>query len=535
MRNAVTSVIWFFLAGTTLAQNPQIPSSPAPVQLTVQAVADPAQGGSNISDVEKASRAFASFIDDLSHRLSHFLGAWADRELFLQITIGKVVLALISALITLLLLQIARYFFANRRFAVQAPTSERFWIGGLVSAFWRGLKGFFYVTAILLFVSPLLPYIVIATNSQAAFKIVSRLAEIGYFAALLTACYSVVRLVNVWLRARAEREPRKWFYPAFPLAGQLLYYNFLLTSLHYAIDLLHLPGAGQAIAYRIVSIVGVLVNTIMLIQMVRALEDIAVVRSELHGYDSYKFRSLQTRLRVLRQLVVFVLVLVGVAGILMNIDAVRQIGTGLLASAGVAGVIVGLAAQKSLGTIIAGMQIALTNPMKIGDVVVVEGENGTIEEITLTYVVVKAWDQRRLILPITYFLEKTFQNWTYTSSELLGTVFLYVDYMIPVDDIRSEAQRLVSESKLWDKRAFGVQVTDWNQNTIEVRILVSAETAGNLFNLRCEIREKILRYLQEREPIVFPQVRYLTDGAYARSETKSETRNISVKPTLPND
>jgi small-conductance mechanosensitive channel len=268
-----------------------------------------------------------------------------------------------------------------------------------------------------------------------------------------------------------------------------------------------LPGSAAAISSKVVSIVSILVNTVMLIQMVRALEDIAMVRTEHRGYDTYRYRGLQTRLRVLRQLIIFVLVIICAATILLNFDPVRQIGTGLLASAGVAGVIVGLAAQKSLSTIIAGLQIAVTSPMKIDDVVVVDGENGQIEEISLTYVVVKVWDQRRLILPITYFIDKSFQNWTRSSSVLLGTVFLYVDYMVSIDELRAEANRLISESTLWDKRVSGVQVTDWKTDSIEIRILVSAATAGKLFDLRCEIREKLLAYLQQLEPSAFPRVR----------------------------
>src|SRR5260221_1320571 len=144
--------------------------------------------------------------------------------------------------------------------------------------------------------------------------------------------------------------------------------------------------------------------------------------------------------------------------------------------------------------------------MKFDDVVIVEGEYGTIEEITLTYVVVKLWDLRRMILPITYFLEKPFQNWTRTSSELIGAVLLYADFMIPIDEIRQAAEKIVAASPLWDKRVYGAQVTDWKNETIEVRILVSSDTAGHLFYLPCEGREKILKNLQERKPPPVPQV-----------------------------
>ena len=186
-----------------------------------------------------------------------------------------------------------------------------------------------------------------------------------------------------------------------------------------------------------------------------------VSRAELLEYDVYKRRRLQTRAQMLRRLLIFVIVVVGIGVVLMAFQPVRQIGTGLLASAGIAGVIAGLAAQKSLSTIIAGLQIAITQPMRIEDVVIVEGEWGTIEEITLTYVVIRVWDRRRLIVPINYFLEKPFQNWTRSSSDLMGAVFLYVDFLIPVEKVREETKRIVEASKLWDKRVFAFQVTDF--------------------------------------------------------------------------
>jgi small-conductance mechanosensitive channel len=473
----------------------------------LEAITDPARAGSELSPVEWICRSFAITIDGLSAFLSQMLGQWSQRDLFLQVTPAKLILGFLSALLILVLLWIARRILKPIHRERKTDESHRYWIDGLLRAFRKGLGLFSWVTALFLFVSPLLPHIAIALNSQAPFESISRLAEIGYFLSLVIFGYHTVRLLDGWLNRLAQHQPRRWYQPTFPLVGQLAYYNFLLVSFQYFIELLRLPGAAAAFSSKVVAIVSILVNVLMLIQMVRALEDIALVRTEHRGYDTYRYRGLQTRLRVLRQLIIFVLVIVCVAAILMNFDAVRQIGAGLLASAGVAGVIVGLAAQKSLSTIIAGLQIALTNPMKIGDVVVVDGEYGEIEEISLTYVVVSAWDQRRLILPITYFIDKSFQNWTWSSSELLGTVFLYVDYMIPIDELRAEAKRVVSESKLWDKRVLAVQVTDWKTDSVEIRILMSAAVAAKLFDLRCEVREKLLRYLQQREPSVFPRVR----------------------------
>jgi len=245
----------------------------------------------------------------------------------------------------------------------------------------------------------------------------------------------------------------------------------------------------------------------LLIRTILAVEAMMTSRSEMLHYDAYKKRRVETRVQMIRRLLVFIILVLAIATILMNFKEVRQIGTGLLASAGVAGVIAGLAAQKSLSTIIAGLQIAITQPMRIDDVVIVESEWGTIEEITLTYVVIRVWDQRRLVVPITYFLEKPFQNWTRNSSDLIGTVFFYADFLIPVEEVRAEVQRVVHASKLWDKRVFVVQVTDFRTDCVEIRILASAETSPMLFDLRCEIREKILLFFQNRYPSAFPRVR----------------------------
>jgi len=494
-------------------------ATPSPTPYSkLEAITDPARSGSELSLVEWVCRSFAITIDGLSAFLSQVLGPWSESDLFLQVTPAKLILGFLSALVIIILLRIVRRILKRIRHEPKTSESQRYWIDGLLHAFRKGLGIFAWITALFLFVSPLLPHVAIALNSQAPFEIASRLAEIGYFLSLVVFAYYAVRLVGGWLNQLAQRQPRRWYDPTFPLVGQLIYYNFLFISFQYLIELLRLPGGAAAISSKVVSIVSILVNTVMLIQMVRALEDIAIVRTEHRGYDTYRYRGLQTRLRVLRQLIIFVLVIICAATILMNFDPVRQIGTGLLASAGVAGVIVGLAAQKSLSTIIAGLQIALTSPMKIDDVVVVDGENGQIEEISLTYVVVRVWDQRRLILPITYFIDKSFQNWTRSSSELLGTVFLYVDYMVPIEELRAEATRVVSESTLWDKRVFGVQVTDWKTDSIEIRILVSAAAAGKLFDLRCEVREKLLAYLQQLEPSAFPRVR----NVVARSTPQSD-------------
>jgi small-conductance mechanosensitive channel len=508
MRAVFLLVIWWctvvVVEAQTTASTAVASASP---RNAVEAIADPEKANTQGLDIEFISRSFAFSIDRLSVRLSQVLGPWSKHDLFLQITPAKVILGILSALLALAILQIIRLLISAIHRRPRKEPSERFWVGGILRALRKGVGIFFWVTAIFLFLSPLLPHIAIGLHNEGIFGLVSKLTELGYLAALIAFCYYLIQLINSWLTIRAQREPRQWYYPAFPFLGKLLFYNFILIALQLFLNLLQLPGLAQAFASQFVSIASAIINCVTFIQMIRAVEDMLVSRTSLRDYDIYKFRGFRTRLRVLRQLLVFLVVILSIGVMLMNIDAVRQIGAGLLASAGVAGVIFGFAAQKSLSTIIAGLQVALTSPIKIEDVVIVEGENGTIEEITLTYVVVKLWDLRRMILPITYFLDKPFQNWTRSSSELTGAVFLYTDFMIPIEEIRQAAQKIVATSSLWDGRVYGAQVTDWKNETVEIRILVSSDTAGHLFDLRCEVRERILKYLQERNPEVFPHIR----------------------------
>ena len=218
-------------------------------------------------------------------------------------------------------------------------------------------------------------------------------------------------------------------------------------------------------------------------------------------------RARYTRLSGFRNIGGFVIVLVTVAFALMTFDTVRSIGTGLLASAGVAGIVLGFAAQKTIATLFAGVQLAVAQPIRVGDIVVVEGEWGTIEEIALTYVVLRVWDLRRLVLPVQYFIEKPFQNWTRGKTALLGTVELRLDYSVPVEAIRAELARVLDGSKWWDKASSGVQVTDASEKTMLVRVLVSAKNADDLWNLRCEAREKLIAFVQSKYPGALPKLR----------------------------
>lgn len=247
----------------------------------------------------------------------------------------------------------------------------------------------------------------------------------------------------------------------------------------------------------------------LLIYSVRIFEDFVYNSYDPNNTDNLKERKIRTQLQFIRKIVVTIIVIVGASIVLLSFDNVRKIGAGLLTGVGVGGIIIGFAAQKSLSNFLAGFQIAFTQPIRIDDVLVVEGEWGKVEEITLTYVVLHIWDQRRLILPINYFIEKPFQNWTRTTSQILGTVFLYMDYAIPVDILRAELTRLLNASELWDKRVGILQVTDAKEHTLELRALVSAKNSSNAFDLRCYIRENLIKFIKENSPESLPVNRLL--------------------------
>jgi small-conductance mechanosensitive channel len=223
--------------------------------------------------------------------------------------------------------------------------------------------------------------------------------------------------------------------------------------------------------------------------------------------DNLQARAVHTQVMVLRKVAVAVIVIFTVASMLMVFESVRQFGASILASAGIAGIIIGFAAQKSIATLLAGFQIALTQPIRVDDVVIVEGEWGRIEDITLTYVVVRIWDLRRLVVPITYFIEQPFQNWTRTSSDILGTVFLQVDYTVPVSELRQELTRILQNSRHWDGRVNGLVVTDVKERTLELRALASAADASAAWDLRCEVREKLVDFLRRNHPGSLPRLR----------------------------
>ncbi len=236
--------------------------------------------------------------------------------------------------------------------------------------------------------------------------------------------------------------------------------------------------------------------------------------------DNLLARKHVTQVRVLLRAGDVLVVIVTVGAALMTFEPVRQYGVSLFASAGVAGIVAGLAARPVLSNLFAGVQLAMTQPIRIDDAVIVEGEWGTIEEITATYVVVRIWDLRRMIVPLSYFIEKPFQNWTREGSELTGSALIYVDYAAPVGAIREKLTEIVKNSENWDCNVINLQVTDAKEQVMELRCLMSARSAGQAFNLRCEVREKLIGFLVEHHPEALPRQRS-EPAVSALSKTKT--------------
>jgi small-conductance mechanosensitive channel len=234
-------------------------------------------------------------------------------------------------------------------------------------------------------------------------------------------------------------------------------------------------------------------------------------RYRLDADDNFLARKHNTQVRILLRVVDGIVLLVTIGAALMTIPSVRQYGISLFASAGIAGIAAGLAARPVLSNLLAGVQLAMTQPIRLYDSVIVEGEYGTIEEIGSTYVTVKLWDLRRMVVPLSYFIEKPFQNWSReNSSSLIGSVMLYVDYRAPVALIREKLMEILRQSERWDRTTAALQVTDFKEGSIELRCLMSARAPGQTFDLRCEVREKLIDFLQREHPEALPHSRQIS-------------------------
>jgi small-conductance mechanosensitive channel len=297
------------------------------------------------------------------------------------------------------------------------------------------------------------------------------------------------------------------------LLNEYIYYPgmiFIITvTLWIALSLVqnHIQPAYLRVIRHIILILAIVAGGFLLLRIITVLREVAIHHYESENPLDFSFRKAKTKFQLIQRVINFLIILAVAAIVLMTFESIRQIGSTLLASAGVVGLIIGFAAQKSLGTLFAGIQIAISQPIRLDDTVVVEDQFGTIGEITLTYVVVNTWDGRRLVVPINYFLENSFENWTRHSPEVIGKVKIHADYSLPVDEVRNVFLKWVEASPLWDKRSCDFLVTGADDKTIEIRATMSVKNSSDAWELECYIREKLVTYIRENHPQCLPKSR----------------------------
>jgi small-conductance mechanosensitive channel len=292
---------------------------------------------------------------------------------------------------------------------------------------------------------------------------------------------------------RACRSPARW---VLPLVALQMVWQAAPDELHFIGSVRHLNGLLLIAA-----------TTWLALRAIHGLAEGVLAKHPSDVADNLQARRILTQTRVLARTAMTMVLLAGGSLMLMTFPGARQVGASLLASAGVIGIIAGLAAKPVFSNLVAGLQIALAQPIRIDDVLVVEGEWGRVEEITGTFVVLRIWDERRLILPLQYFIEKPFQNWTRHNAQLLGAVFIYLDYAMPLAPLRAEMERIVRAAPEWDGRTFGLQVTDATERTMQIRVLATAASSGQAFDLRCRIREGLIDFVQREHPQCLPRLR----------------------------
>lgn len=282
---------------------------------------------------------------------------------------------------------------------------------------------------------------------------------------------------------------------------------FPLLAIQVALGASTLPESSRELLRHLLSIALIAAVVWLLVAICSVMEHAIKSRHRIDVADNLAARRVHTQITVLTRTIMVFIIIVGTGAALMTFPTVRQLGAGLLASAGLAGLVVGFAARPVLENLIAGVQLAMTQPIRLDDVVIVDGEWGRVEQITATYVVVRIWDERRLIVPFGKFITEPFQNWTRETAQILGTVFIFADYTVPVQAVREELERLVRNAEKWDGRVCVLQVTDATERTMQLRALVSAASSGDAWDLRVFVREKLIEFLQREYPDALPKTR----------------------------
>jgi small-conductance mechanosensitive channel len=348
---------------------------------------------------------------------------------------------------------------------------------------------------------------VITLPTQPERQILDRLFDVGAFVALFWLFFKFTHVLESRLKSLTGKTDSKLDDLFVPLLGRSLRVIVPVVGIIFALPMIGLSTESAGVLGKGSSILIIAAVAYVLFQAISLGEKAVLAQYDIKAADNLQARKVYTQVHVLVKTLHVIVGLFTVASVLMLFDEVRQFGTSILASAGVLGIIIGFAAQRTIANLFAGFQLAMTQPIRMDDVVIVEGEWGRIEEITLTYIVVRIWDERRLIVPLSHFIEKPFQNWTRVSADILGSVFVWADYSMPLAELRPAVERIVKGCPDWDQRFWNLQVTETTERAMQLRVLATASDASKAWNLRCEIREKLLAFIQEQLPQGLPRIR----------------------------
>lgn len=464
-----------------------------------------------------------AWVIDAGQGLAPLLGPWASQEVFLgvrwaAILVSAIVLAAVLVAHGAVWWAIQRKIRGDQAKAAGASSQARVrfhWLGHALRAATAPLVLLIWVAGVYAAITIVVRDFAYQDAAQTVLSALDLAASAGLLAGSFWLVHRVTRVLEQRLDTITWSTEGSWDRVLFSLAAKTVRLTLPLVVLILGIPLIPVSPEMQQLAANGVSLLVVGAVALVVFQLVQAAEELVLARYRADPAGRFQARRIRTQVTVLRKIVVVIIGVVTLASMLMVFESVRQFGTSILASAGIAGIIIGFAAQRSIGTLLAGFQIAFTRPIRIDDVVVVENEWGRIEDITLTFVIVCIWDQRRLILPITYFMERPFQNWTSTSSDILGTVFLHVDYTMPIQALREELDRILDKSQYWDGKRKSILVTDAKEHTLEVRAMASAADGDQAWFLRCEIREKLVEFVRKNYPESLPRVRAELGGPAA--------------------
>lgn len=468
------------------------------------------------------------FLDGFSASLTALLNQWmenlfgpgADATVFGSVTWGDLGVMLCFVLLVLFLNGVAAGIVRHKLKQTAAAPADQKLQHHVFGALGKPLYVLIWIYGIYFAATPLL----LKLNPDGGLNFVREVFNqgfaLGVFATLFWLFFRFTHVLEVQLAHWTAKSSSKLDDLFVPLIGKSLRIIVPVVGIIFALPILGLPPEYAGVIAKGTSILLIVTVAIILFQAVNLGEKAVLTQFDIKAADNLQARKIYTQVHVISKVAYAVISLFTIASILMLFQEVRQFGTSILASAGVVGIVIGFAAQKTISNLFAGFQIAMTQPIRLDDVVIVEGEWGRVEEITLTFVIIHIWDDRRLIVPLGYFIEKPFQNWTRSSAQLLGSVFLWVDYTMPLEEIRQALKEIIEPHPLWDKRFWNLQVTDATEKTMQIRVLATTADSSKGWDLRCDIREKLIAYIQKNHPQSLPRFRTEIGGADAGALTK---------------